>query len=380
MTATFFNLLVNSAFSMACGLLVVGFFIWVFRVETGPWKLFLLSLPFVKIVYDSVRGLPPDSVLLSGLDPFSLPPKHQLLQIGLGFSYWGPTFSFIFSVRDTNGKEFAASVGDYLVIWLNRTFGTHIPLIMLSAVLAVSGTLLAIRIVSALRFERRRKVDRLQARRLRVESMKFRRVDIYVSEQFSGTPFTGGIFHPYICNPKDAFDKLSSPELEAVIAHELAHIRQLDLAVTVIVQLLGDLFWFVPGYRWLSRKIDRLREIVADQWAVHSGIEPALLASALVKLKEIPETPDRFVLYSAFFREKSLLKIRVEKLLGKTKEKSSRLGWGNIWFRSAVSVWIFTAVMIATLGGNHQTVKLKNPDWFNSLLKQMGLEVISVNN
>jgi hypothetical protein len=85
MTALFFNLMVNSAFSMICGLLVVGFFIWFFRRQTGPAKLFLWSLPFLKIVYDCARGLPPDSVLLAGLDPFSLPPKHQLLMAGAGF-------------------------------------------------------------------------------------------------------------------------------------------------------------------------------------------------------------------------------------------------------------------------------------------------------
>lgn len=380
MTAVFFNLLSNAAFSMACGMLVVGFFIWLFRVETGPWKLFLLCLPFVKIVYDSVRGLPPDSILLHGLDPFSLPARHQFLQLGVGFSYWAPEFNLIFSVRDMAGKAYAASIGDYLVIWLNRTFGYQVLLIILDAVLAVSATLVVIRGVSACRFEKRRKVDRVAAITLRTEQFQLRTVDIYVSNQFSGTPFTGGVLRPYICIPQDAFDKLSKDELDAVIAHELGHIRQLDLIVTIAVQLLGDLFWFVPGYRWLSRKIDRLREVVADQWAVSSGIEPALLASALVKLKDISEKSGRLVLYSAFFREKSLLKVRVEKLLGMAPEKRSRFGWGNVWFRSAFSVWIFTAVMIATVGGNHQSVNLKNPQWFNSLLRNLGLEAINIEN
>lgn len=85
MTATFFNLLVNGAFSMACGLLVVSFFIWLFRVQTGPWKLFFLSLPFAKIVYDSLQGVPLDSVLLSGIDPYSLPGRNKLLLLGAGF-------------------------------------------------------------------------------------------------------------------------------------------------------------------------------------------------------------------------------------------------------------------------------------------------------
>ncbi|MGE3683772.1 MAG: M56 family metallopeptidase [Bdellovibrionales bacterium] len=378
MTSMFFNLLINSAFSMACGLLVVGFFIWFFRVQAGPWKLFLLSLPFVKIVYDSLRGVPPDSVLLSGLDPFSLPPRHQLLKIGAGFSYWGPKFNLLFSVQDTAGNEYAASIGDYLVIWLNRTFGSEVPFTILSVVLAISGILIAIRVVSAHRFEGCRRKDRVEAVPVRKRKQGFRTVDIYISNFFSGTPFTGGLLRPYICIPSDAYAKLNQFELEAVVAHEMAHIRQVDLAVTMTIQVLGDLFWFIPGYRWLSRRIDRLREIVADQRAVRMGIEPALLASALVKLREFPDTSRRLTLYSAFFREKSLLKVRVERLLGRTRDKRSRFGWDYIWIRSAATIWILTAVMIATLGGNHQTRKFKNPEWFDSVVKNLGLEVLTI--
>ncbi|MFN7728075.1 MAG: hypothetical protein ACK5P7_02850 [Bdellovibrio sp.] len=84
MTFIFFNLLVNSILSLLIGLMVVYFFIWFFRIEMGRWNMFLLSLPFVKIVYDFARGVPEKSVLFSGVDPFSLPPKHQLLSIGAG--------------------------------------------------------------------------------------------------------------------------------------------------------------------------------------------------------------------------------------------------------------------------------------------------------
>lgn len=379
MSEIFFNLVVNSAFSLACGLMVVSFFIWLFRVENGPWKLFLLSLPFVKVVYDCLRGLPADSILLRGVDPFLLPPKHQLLQVGMGFSSWGPTFNVIFSVEDVAKNRYAASVGDYLTFWIKRTFGADVPLMILSIVLLISVALLLFRIVSAIRFERKRKLDRAHCKSLRIEKLKFPQVDIYISEGFSGTPFTGGVLKPYICIPQDAFEKLQMNELEAVIAHELGHIRQWDLPVTVAIQMLGDIFWFVPGYRWLSRKIDRLREVVADQWAVRIGVEPAVLASVLVKLKEIPETSDRFVLYSAFFREKSLLKLRVDTLLGQTQERPPRFGWKNIWLKAVMSLWICAAVMMATFGGN-QSKRMKNPEWFNSLLKNLRLEFIHIDN
>jgi Zn-dependent protease with chaperone function len=356
---------------MACGLVVVGFFIWFFRVETGPWKLFLLSLPFVKIVYDFLQGLPENSILRVGLDPFTLPARHQLLQVDAGFGFWGPTFRLMFAVKDRIGQEFSASVGDYLTIWLDKKFGSEIPFMILAAALAVSATLIVIRLAHIFEFERRRRADRRTAVQMRFQKLKFRSVDIYLSKTFSGTPFTGGLRKPYICIPVDAETRLSPTELEAVIAHELGHIRQLDIGVTVLVQLLGDLFWFVPGYRWLSRKIDRMREIVADQWAIHMGVEPALLASALLKLREIPEPPSSYTLYSAFFREKSLLKIRIERLVGLASEKRARFGWRNLGLRMLLSIWIFVSVMGATFGGNHPDSVEIIPRWFNQMVQDL---------
>lgn len=371
MIAVFFNLLANSTFSLLVGLIVVGFFLWLFRVETGPWKIFLLSLPFAKIVYDVLRGLPPDSVLLAGLDPYVLPPRHQLLQVGAGFNTWGPVFNVNFTVKDLNGAEYAASAGDYLVVWLNRNFGDHIPLIVVTVVFAVAFTLFAIRFLQALKFEVRRRSDRKQAESFIVIKQGPRKIDVYISNAFSGTPFTGGVFKPYICIPRDSFSQLSKEEIEAVIAHERGHIRQFDLVVTMLIQLLGDLFWFIPGYRALSRKIDRMREIVADQWAVKSGVEPAFLASALVKLKGIPENSDRFVLYSAFCRKRSLLKQRVEILLSKNEEKRGRFGWNNKLIRAIAAFWIFMSVMGSTLIANHATV-FHNPVWFDQILDIFG--------
>lgn len=352
MSFIFFNLLVNSILSLAFGLLLVYFFIWFFHVQTGGWKVFMLSLPFVKIVYDFVRGVPEQSILFSGVDPYSLPPRHQLLTVGAGLDGWAPYLSTVFSVNALDGKSYNSSIGDYLLIWVHRTFGSEVPLIIVTSVLTVSLVLLIIRFVQYYSFEKNRRKDRAHRTPYKTLTVDRRVVDIYISNNFSGTPFTGGILKPYICLPEEAIKKLRNEELTAVIAHELGHVRNYDLLGTILIQVLGDLFWFVPGYRWLSRKIDRLREVVADSWAVSTSVDPEFLALALLKLKEIPKSTSGVVLYSAFFREKSLLKERIERLIGNIKEKKPRFGWQYKWMRYGFILFISVVILNSVFGGN----------------------------
>lgn len=366
----FFNLLVNSILSLTIGLMLVYLSIWFFRVEIGSWKLYLLSLPFIKIIYDFSRGVPEKSVLFSGVDPFSLPPKHQVLSIGAGFDGWTPHVSTVFSVNAPDGNTYHSSIGDYFLIWTHRTLNHNGPMIIVLAVLAISLVLLTIRLTQYFSFERKRQEERSMFPRLKEALAGSRLVDIYISPNFSGTPFTGGVWNPYICLPEDATQRLNSEELNAVIAHEMGHVRRYDLIFTVLIQALGDLFWFIPGYRWLSRKIDGLREMIADDWALQSDTDPYVLASALLKLQEIPDSGESFVLYSAFFREKSLLRARVERLIGNVKERSPRFGWRNRWFRYALAFLITVTVLNSVFGGNFENeTALKTPEALDQLLR-----------
>src|SRR4051812_35043643 len=101
------NLLLNAATSFVAGLLLVLLVIRIFRVQTTRAKLFLLLLPFTKIVWDLSHGIPSGSYLfsLSPLDPWALPPRHRTLMLGAGLSYFGPVLSLAFAVVDESGAE-----------------------------------------------------------------------------------------------------------------------------------------------------------------------------------------------------------------------------------------------------------------------------------
>lgn len=354
LTAQLLNLLLNGTFSFFAGALIVLACVGLFRVENGRWKIGLLSLPFVKILWDiGVRQIPQTSILRSGFNPLDLPPKHQYLLAGAGLSEYGPIVNIVFESHGVDGKVYSTSIPDYFYFLLVKRIGPWLPSTLVAVVLILSMFFVARRIVTLWQFERRRQTLRRTDSPWASVSLRYRNVDVYSSSQFSGTPFTGGLLRPYVCFPQSSADLFSKEERCAVLMHEIAHVKHGDLFITLAVRFLGDLFWFVPGYGALSRKIDQLREMVADKVATKSGALAAHLASALIKMNELPDQTASPVLYSALFRERSLLRARVEALLGERPETGGRFGWNFRLLRIVIVLWTAGAVALATFGGNH---------------------------
>ena len=368
----YFNLILNGAFSFFAGLVIVFLSIRIFRIGNSRWKLFFLSLPFAKIVWDFLQGIPSSSFVYTGIDPLSLPPKHGLLEIGFGFSQYGPILTTVLNIQDLAGKKFSISLPDFLAVWLSRNITPEFPKYALLGLLLVSISLCTIRIFSIIRFEIRRRVDRrsLNSKSISEATVFGRSIDIYESSSFTGSPFTGGILNPFICVPSTSLKMLNQTELNAVIQHEIAHLKYFDLPVSILIKFIGDTFWFIPFYKYLSMKIDRLREILADKTAVQMGASGLDLASALIKLKEMPRSSP--VLYSAFIKERSLLKTRIDYLETEFIEtRSARFGWNNAFVRLLIAFWTSGGVFLAKIGGNHQVSE--PPAWLLSLLKTLGL-------
>jgi len=367
-----FNLLFNSTCSFIAGIIIVFISIKLFRIDMTRWKLFFLSLPFIKIVWDILSGIPRTSFLFHSINPFSLPAKHKYLMFGAGFSKYGPLINLQFSLKNLLDEEYSISAADFLYLWLSKTFIQPVPKILLLILLVISSGFVIFRLWKFISFEVKRRKDRYSSNCFSIETitLSLRKVDIYVSKNYTGTPFTGGLFQPYICMPLKTHELLDEEEQKAVILHEMAHIRNFDLLITMAIKVLGDIFWFVPGYRFLSKKIDRLREVLADKTAVLYGASPAFLAKALLKLKECDIDLRHAVLYSAFFKEKSLLKTRVQRLTNNSEyHKAPRFGWRNRFIRALIIVFTTGGVLSSTFGGNHQVVP--TPEWIKKINKKI---------
>lgn len=93
-----------------------------------------------------------------------------------------------------------------------------------------------------------------------------------------------GIRHPLVVLDRSLTERMDDGELEGVLAHELAHLRRRDNLVALLLGIVRDVFFFVPGGRWALRQLHTERELAADQCAVRVTRRPGALASGLLKV------------------------------------------------------------------------------------------------
>jgi TonB family protein len=99
------------------------------------------------------------------------------------------------------------------------------------------------------------------------------------------TPLVLGWWRVVVILPVSALLHLSPVSLEALLAHELAHIRRRDPLMNLLQSLAEALLFFHPATWWLSRQIRELRESCCDDDAVALTGDPRSLASGLAALE-----------------------------------------------------------------------------------------------
>ena len=110
-----------------------------------------------------------------------------------------------------------------------------------------------------------------------------RHVRLLTSARAAG-PSTIGWLRPVILLPPAAAMGLTVQQLEAVLAHELAHVRRHDYLVNVFQMAAETLLFYHPAVWWVSRRMRVERELCCDDEAVRLCGSPATYARALVTL------------------------------------------------------------------------------------------------
>ena len=95
------------------------------------------------------------------------------------------------------------------------------------------------------------------------------------------SPVTVGFWRPVILLPAALLSGMPVALLEALLAHELAHVRRWDYLVNLLQSVAEALLFFHPVVWWLSARMRAEREQVADALAAQALQDPQQLATAL---------------------------------------------------------------------------------------------------
>lgn len=129
------------------------------------------------------------------------------------------------------------------------------------------------------------------------------------------SPLTFGTLKPIILLPAGLLFQLSPLQLEAIIAHELAHVKRNDYLINLILSGLEVLFFYHPCYWWMNNTIKELRENAADDLVVKAGVEPKTLATSLAEvLNFAKQNPPELALAAGKRRNPTLQ--RIKRMLG----------------------------------------------------------------
>lgn len=164
-----------------------------------------------------------------------------------------------------------------------------------------------------------------------------RTVAVKLSADVAG-PFTAKLLRPVVWLPLSLLTQLPRAQVEALLAHELAHIARLDWLWNGLQCVIEALLFFHPAAWWLGRRIRIERELACDDMAVAACGDAIALAEALAQLERQRHSAPRLVLAA---QGGSLMK-RITHLLS---APPGRARWGAA---IGVGVLVVAGVLVAT--------------------------------
>ncbi len=135
-------------------------------------------------------------------------------------------------------------------------------------------------------------------------------------------PLVIGHLKPLILFPIGMINQLSPQEVEAILAHELAHISRNDYLINIIQSIIETLFYYHPAIWWLSWQIQTEREHCCDDIAIKLNGNSLSYAKALVRLQELANAPTPSFAMPFAGRKNQLLG-RIQRVLNHPQKKSN---------------------------------------------------------
>jgi bla regulator protein BlaR1 len=145
------------------------------------------------------------------------------------------------------------------------------------------------------------------------------KIKIFLSDTIN-TPMTIGFLKPVILIPVASINHLTTDQLEAVLLHELAHIKRYDYLVNIILSVVEISLFFNPFTQLLSKSIRKERENSCDDWVLQFQYDASVYAEALLRIAYLQAAP---AFAMAATGKKNELLTRVKRMIGEKENRFS---------------------------------------------------------
>src|SRR5580658_5555671 len=97
-------------------------------------------------------------------------------------------------------------------------------------------------------------------------------------------PGVVGLIRPLLMLPQGIAERLTSLEMDAILAHELCHVRRRDNLLAFIHMIVETIFWFHPLVWWIGARLLEERERACDEDVLSRGNQPDVYAEAILNV------------------------------------------------------------------------------------------------
>jgi len=176
-------------------------------------------------------------------------------------------------------------------------------------------------------------------------------------EQIS-IPIVIGIVRPMILLPATLVSGLSPDQLQALVTHELSHIRRYDLVVNLLQRMIEAVLFYHPAVWFVSRRISMERENVADDAVLAAGWPAIRYADALVRMAELSSTVRtsnvaiQVAALAASGSSSSEFKRRIVRLLNGSSSSQLRLSGSGIFAMALVTASLLMTPVVVQLAAD----------------------------
>jgi beta-lactamase regulating signal transducer with metallopeptidase domain len=346
-----FNLVINSFLTFLTLVLFVEFLIFAFRIRQPRFRALMFLIPVIKLIIDPFFYNFDSWALTHQINPLEAEVGSRMLSVLICYPKSLAGFLPI-----TTGIQF--SVNDCQTFSLADIAALNLSPIIVKGVILIVGVVSfilliihLIRLVHAYRILSNLTLKAIPCSRILqnqklVSRMNKTNIHLIISSTVSA-PCSFGLICKRICFPNNFVETLSEGEFEAIIAHELNHLRWHDALIQWLCRCISCLFWWIPT-QWYTRRIECAQEMACDSILNQFNISKLDLASAIVKVLKLNQNTRDIPLLSTCFAKDSYISTRLKFLVAESNEKNKLMGWLQIGVVVLIAVsllfgtfWIF---------------------------------------